>query len=105
MIRGPVTIQSGGRIEPGASLTINNSLNLSGVTVMDLNTPAGTNNVAKMTVAPAPSATASRNSDWLVRASGTNPLPENLWGNDCARKIAATLSAPVMRVAQVIAVR
>jgi len=48
LLKGPVTIQSSGRLAPGASvgtLTISNSLNLSGVTVMELNPAAGTNDL------------------------------------------------------------
>src|SRR6185369_9518135 len=44
LITGPVTIQSAGRLAPGTSigtLTISNSLSLSGVTVMELNAAAG----------------------------------------------------------------
>ena len=46
LIKGPVTIPSTGRLAPGTSigtLTISNSLSLSGVTVMELNAAAGTN--------------------------------------------------------------
>jgi autotransporter-associated beta strand protein len=46
IIQGPVTIQSAGRLAPGTSigtLTVNNSLSLSGVTLMELNAAAGTN--------------------------------------------------------------
>ncbi|HXI53671.1 MAG TPA: autotransporter-associated beta strand repeat-containing protein, partial [Candidatus Saccharimonadales bacterium] len=44
LIRGAVTIQSAGRLSPGSSigtLTINNSLNLAGSTVMELNAATG----------------------------------------------------------------
>jgi autotransporter-associated beta strand protein len=50
IIRGPVTIQSAGRLAPGTSigaLTISNSLRLSGVTVMELNAAAGTNDLVR----------------------------------------------------------
>ena len=50
LIQGPVTIQSAGRLAPGTSigaLTISNSLNLSGVTVMELNAAAGTNDLVR----------------------------------------------------------
>jgi len=46
LIKGPVTIQPAGRLAPGTSigaLTISNSLNLSGVTVMELDAAAQTN--------------------------------------------------------------
>src|SRR5678815_3435957 len=49
-IKGPVTIQSAGRLAPGASigaLTISNSLILSGVTIMELNATTGTNDVVR----------------------------------------------------------
>ncbi len=50
VIKGPVTIQSAGRLAPGASigtLTISNSLNLSGVTVMELDAATRTNDVVR----------------------------------------------------------
>src|SRR5206468_11901346 len=50
LIQGPVTVQSAGRLAPGASigvLTISNSLNLSGVTVMELNAATGTNDLVR----------------------------------------------------------
>jgi len=50
LIRGPVTVQSTGWLAPGASigtLTISNVLNLSGVTVMELNAAAGTNDLIR----------------------------------------------------------
>jgi autotransporter-associated beta strand protein len=50
LIRGPVTIQSGGRLAPGTSigaLTISNSLNLSGVTIMELHAAAQTNDLVR----------------------------------------------------------
>jgi len=48
VIQGPVVIQSAGRLAPGTSigiLTVNNSLSLSGVTVVELNAAAGTNDL------------------------------------------------------------
>src|ERR1041385_4837114 len=60
--------------------------------------------VARITVHPAARATAKRNCGWEVRTSGTRPLPENFLRSDCARKIAAMLPAPVVIVAQVMAV-
>ena len=50
VVKGPVTIQSAGRLAPGASigaLTISNSLNLLGVTVMELNATARTNDIVR----------------------------------------------------------
>lgn len=50
MILGPVIIQAAGRLAPGTSigtLTISNSLNLSGTTVMDLDAAAGTNDLVR----------------------------------------------------------
>jgi autotransporter-associated beta strand protein len=50
VIKGPVTIQSGGRLAPGVSigtLTISNSLSLSGATVMKLNSALGTNDFVR----------------------------------------------------------
>ena len=50
LIRGPVTIQSAGRLAPGTSigaLTISNSLSLSGVTVMELHAAARTNDLVR----------------------------------------------------------
>jgi autotransporter-associated beta strand protein len=50
LIRGPVSIQSAGRLAPGTSigaLTISNSLNLSGTTVMELNAATGTNDLVR----------------------------------------------------------
>src|SRR5262245_26306908 len=50
LIQGPVTVQSGGSLAPGASigvLTISNSLSLSGMTVMELNTAVGTNDLVR----------------------------------------------------------
>jgi autotransporter-associated beta strand protein len=50
LIKGPVTIQSGGRLAPGISigvLTISNALNLSGITVMELNAAARTNDLVR----------------------------------------------------------
>jgi fibronectin-binding autotransporter adhesin len=49
-IRGPVTIQSNGRLSPGVSigaLSISNSLSLSGSTIMELNAAGGTNDVVR----------------------------------------------------------
>ncbi|HKS37158.1 MAG TPA: autotransporter-associated beta strand repeat-containing protein, partial [Verrucomicrobiae bacterium] len=50
LIKGPVAIQSAGRLAPGTSigaLTISNSLSLSGVTVMELDASAGTNDLVR----------------------------------------------------------
>ena len=50
LIQGPVTIQSSGRLAPGASigtLTISNALSLSGITVMELNAAGGTNDLVR----------------------------------------------------------
>src|SRR6185369_8254038 len=50
VIKGPVTILSGGRLSPGTSigvLTISNALNLSGVTFMELNAATGTNDLVR----------------------------------------------------------
>lgn len=50
LIQGPVTIQLGGRLAPGTSigsLTISNSLSLSGNTVMELNAAIGTNDLVR----------------------------------------------------------
>ena len=51
VIAGPVTIQSGASLAPGnnsiGALTINNSLTLSGTTIIDLNRDAGTNDVIR----------------------------------------------------------
>jgi autotransporter-associated beta strand protein len=50
LIKGPVTVQSAGRLAPGASigtLTISNSLNLAGVTVMELNAATATNDLVR----------------------------------------------------------
>lgn len=50
VIHGPVTIGAGGRLAPGVSigtLTISNSLSLSGVTVMELDAAAGTNDCVR----------------------------------------------------------
>ena len=50
LIQGPVTIQAAGRLAPGTSigaLTISNSLNLSGVTVMELSAAARTNDLVR----------------------------------------------------------
>jgi len=50
LIQGPVSIQPAGRLAPGTSigvLTISNSLTLSGVTVMELNPAAGTNDLVR----------------------------------------------------------
>jgi fibronectin-binding autotransporter adhesin len=50
VIKGPVTIASAGRLSPGSSigvLTISNSLNLSGVTVIELNAATGTNDLVR----------------------------------------------------------
>ena len=53
LIRGAVTIQSGGTLSPGAvsgttsTLTISNSLNLSGTTFLALNPAAGTNDLVR----------------------------------------------------------
>jgi autotransporter-associated beta strand protein len=50
LIKGPVTIQSPGRLAPGTSigvLTISNALNLGGVTVMELNAVTRTNDVVR----------------------------------------------------------
>jgi hypothetical protein len=46
IITGPVTIQAGGTLAPGASigqLTISNTLTLAGTTILELNKAAGTN--------------------------------------------------------------
>jgi fibronectin-binding autotransporter adhesin len=50
VIKGPVTVQSAGRLAPGSSigvLTISNSLSLSGVTLMELNAAAGTSDLVR----------------------------------------------------------
>ena len=50
VIQGPVTIQSAGRVAPGMSigtLTISNSLILSGTTIMELDAAAGTNDLVR----------------------------------------------------------
>ena len=50
VINGPVSIQSGGRLAPGTAigaLTINNSLSLAGVTVMELHAAARTNDLVR----------------------------------------------------------
>ena len=50
LIQGPVIIQTGGRLAPGVSigaLTISNSLTLSGLTAMELNAAAGTNDLVR----------------------------------------------------------
>jgi autotransporter-associated beta strand protein len=50
LINGPVVIQSAGRLSPGTSigvLTISNSLTLSSVTVMELNSSSGTNDLVR----------------------------------------------------------
>jgi fibronectin-binding autotransporter adhesin len=50
VIKGPVVIQSAGRLAPGTSigaLTISNSLNLSGVTVMEVSAALGTNDLVR----------------------------------------------------------
>jgi len=50
LIQGPVTIQSAGRLAPGASfgvMTISNSLTLSGATIMELNAATGTNDLVR----------------------------------------------------------
>jgi fibronectin-binding autotransporter adhesin len=50
LIKGPVTIQSGGRLSPGASfgvLTISNSLSLSGTTLMEVSALSGTNDLVR----------------------------------------------------------
>ena len=50
LIRGPVTIQSAGRLAPGASIgamTISNSLTLSGVAIMELKPATGTNDLVR----------------------------------------------------------
>lgn len=50
LIKGPVTIQAAGRLAPGGSigaLTISNSLNLSGATIMELNAVARTNDAVR----------------------------------------------------------
>jgi fibronectin-binding autotransporter adhesin len=50
LIKGPVTIQSAGRLAPGTSigaLTISNSLNLSGVTIMEVNATTRTNDIVR----------------------------------------------------------
>ena len=39
-------------------------------------------NVARITVAPAPNATARRKAGCVVNASGTSPLPENFLSSD-----------------------
>jgi autotransporter-associated beta strand protein len=50
LLKGPITIQSGGRLAPGVSigtLTISNSLNLSGVTIMELNAATHTSDLVR----------------------------------------------------------
>lgn len=50
VIQGPVTVQAAGRLAPGASigtLTVNNSLTLSGTTVMELDAAIGTNDLVR----------------------------------------------------------
>jgi fibronectin-binding autotransporter adhesin len=50
VIKGPVTIASAGRLSPGSSigvLTVSNSLNLSGTTVMELNAATATNDLVR----------------------------------------------------------
>jgi fibronectin-binding autotransporter adhesin len=50
LIKGPVTIQTPGRLAPGTSigaLTISNALSLSGVTVMELNATTATNDLVR----------------------------------------------------------
>ena len=50
LVKGPVTVQSNGRLAPGLSigvLTISNALTLSGDTVMELNSAAGTNDLVR----------------------------------------------------------
>jgi autotransporter-associated beta strand protein len=50
LVNGPVTVQSGGRLAPGASigvLTISNSLTLLGVTLMELDAAANTNDLVR----------------------------------------------------------
>jgi autotransporter-associated beta strand protein len=50
LIKGPVTIQPAGRLAPGTSigaLTISNSLNLLGLTVMELNAATRTNDLVR----------------------------------------------------------
>ena len=50
LIRGPVVVQSAGRLAPGTSigtLTISNSLALSATTVMELNAATGTNDLVR----------------------------------------------------------
>jgi autotransporter-associated beta strand protein len=50
LIQGPVTIGSAGRLAPGTSigaLSISNSLSLAGVTVMELDAAAGTNDLVR----------------------------------------------------------
>jgi fibronectin-binding autotransporter adhesin len=50
VIRGPVSIQIGGRLSPGTSigaLTISNSLDLSALTMMELNAVTGTNDLVR----------------------------------------------------------
>jgi autotransporter-associated beta strand protein len=50
LLKGPITIQSGGRLAPGVSigtLTVSNSLNLSGVTIMELNAATHTSDLVR----------------------------------------------------------
>jgi autotransporter-associated beta strand protein len=50
LVQGPVTVQAPGRLAPGTSigtLTISNSLNLSGTAVMELNAATGTNDLVR----------------------------------------------------------
>ncbi len=61
--------------------------------------------VARITVAPAPNATAATKYADASAASGTRPLPENAVSSDSASAIAASEPANVVAVAQAIAVR
>ena len=50
VILGPVVVQSAGRLAPGSSigtLTISNSLTISGTTIMELNAASGTNDLVR----------------------------------------------------------
>ena len=56
--------------------------------------------VARMTVQPAPIATARRKYSDPVKASGMSPLPENFFRSAWARKMEAIEPARVVSVAQ-----
>ena len=58
--------------------------------------------VARITVRPAPSATARRKYSEPVKVSGINPFPENFLSSAWARKMEATDPAAVVIVAQVM---